>query len=118
MKITPKVFFDRLEALEKSISVKAIEDLNNRVSVLERKNSIVPYPVSEPKEECHCKRSREVDGVCKKCNGIVTPIKEEPYHQLRNKIVHFLVECESDKGDKIKTYGELADKILAIVKGE
>ena len=112
------------KALEKSISVKAIEDLNNRVFALERaykqhiKAEHIGYdPISEPKEECICKYTvtcKEGYGCksnCKVCN----PIKEEPKQELREKIMQLLYKVPGLSWKYSRCAEELADKIMEII---
>lgn len=76
-RMTINALIDAQEALEKSISVKAIEDLNNRVFALERKYNQhikaehIGYDPHTKQEFCECNSPNLIpshEGICDWCH--------------------------------------------------
>ena len=74
---------NRIEALEKE-NKRIVDCLDELRGIIKETSAVVPYPVSEPKEECICKCHEErKEYCCSTCWGwhetqAHTPIKEEP----------------------------------------
>ena len=106
---------DAHEALSKSISVKAIEDMNNRLFALERR---VGELEGKPQEYCECK---EPIVITSKKNGIYCgicgkPLKPQNTEVLREGIIKILIGY--DKRYTVASVSILADDILRLVKGK